>query len=361
MPNLPNTLDYLSPRIFTGIVRDSPPPGDFIGNRFFPLRPVAGDRLEWDYIYSESPLAPFVAPGAEAPRMDVDQKLTKGWAQIVYQKFKTDLRETDVRWLRTWGSAPAETPQGAMAAQARQEITRRADMLSNSIDARIEWMQLSSLLGSMVVAPTQPENVGKSLISFTLNYPIRTITASPLWSDAVNSDPYLDMRSWFNTIANSDRPWVPKVAIMSTQTFYTMALSQKISRQMFLAARATDAGLPSILTQQQLDVFFGNLGLRVILYDARYTTRAYTGAEWAITQNRYLPANKVIFLPDGAMGYTATAPAPQNNWNTGKFAWTVTPQDSGRMDPWVYELGVGFYGMPILERPDRVLVATVTA
>lgn len=358
MPN-PNIVDYLNPRIWTGVVRDTPFPVNYIGNQFFPSRNVPGDRIEWDYIYEESPLAPFVAVGDESPKLDKSQKFRKGWADVTYVRYKAELRAEDVRWLRNFGDAPENTQAGAMAARARDEITRLANTLSNSVDGRIEWMQINSLLGSMAVAPTLPENVGKSNIKFTLTYPVRTVTASPLWSDTVNAKPFTDMRTWFQALET----WEPAVAIMSRDVMWYLVQNESIRRQLFLARTGQSGDIPDLVGNQSIvNWFSAELGLRVIVYDARYSTRTYgSNGEFDIVRRRFLPNNKVIFLPNGPMGYTATVPAEQNNWAYGKFAWTSTPDESGRKDPWVYELGAGFYGLPVIERPDQVLVATVAA
>lgn len=363
MPTTPNMIDYLSPRLWTGVVRELPFPTVHIGDKYFPSRDVASDRLEWDYIYNESPIAPFVAPGAESPQIETDEMLSKGWAEVAYIRYKASLRENDVRWLRAFGSVPPNQIGGNMAAAARDNISRLATKLNASVDNRKEWMRISSLLGSMVVSPTSPENAGKSEIAFTITLPVRTATAgtgdSPaLWDDLADADPYGDIRLWFNEL-----PYTPTEMIISKHVLWTLARNARLRGYLLPFSNLQSTMTPGFLTRQQLIQFFNlELGLNVTVYDSEFTYRVYdSSGRFTLTRVRYMPANRVIFVPDGPVGYTASAPAPQNDWNSGKFTWTSTPEESGRKDPWVTEFGVGEYCMPIMEQPDRVLVATVTA
>ncbi len=64
------------------------------------------------------------------------------------------------------------------------------------------------------------------------------------------------------------------------------------------------------------------------------------------------------------MGYFATAPSPYTfgetgNFDTGFFSWNEIPGVNAPIDPPIYKAGVGYYGLPILERYQEVLVATV--
>lgn len=359
MPYTPNFMEFSNPAFWTGFVRDLPIPEDYIGGNWFPVRQVPAYNLTWDFISTESPLAPFVAPGVESPLIDRDQQIKRYWARVAFMRYKAVLDEEDISWLRAFGDDPnAPVVAGNMARAARSEMARVAEKLRRSVDARMEWMGISSMLGALVVTPTQAENVGKSAVSFTVPYPVRTVTATPLWSDHVNADPILDLATWSYDPNNTFRR--PTTMIMSTPVLFDLQQNQKLLRTGFLQQGATAAQLPAVMSPDQtLQIFRSAYGLNIVVYDARYTTRTYTGATWVRNLVRFLPARSVILLPGSPIGYFADAPVPPNNWQSGMFAWTVTPEDSGRIDPWIHEMGVMRHGIPIMERPQDVLVATV--
>ncbi len=351
MPQFPNSVDYLSPIIWTGVVREAPIPSDFIGSRFFPEQDVAGDRIEWDIIKSESPLAPFVAVDAESPTMEAEL-MTKAWFEIAFMRVKRRLIESDVRMMRAFGDAPDNSFGGSMRNAALAKIARWAVILSNSIDARLEWLQINSLLGSVVVTPNN-----QSRIQFSITPPVLTKNANSngagYWTDATNADPILDLQTWF-----ADLDLNIAEIIMPRKQIVNLTRMVKYRNNMFTAA----TNVPTSVTVGQAQQFLqAELGVTVTPYDAKYTTRADVGSSVTITKNRMLPENKIICVPAGALGATFTAPAPQGGWNTGKFSWTVDPEQSGRIDPWFYELGVGYYGIPALQRAEEVLVVQVAA
>lgn len=357
MPPAPvNAVDFMNPMLWTGIVQDLPIPKNYIGTQFLPFRDIPSDKLQWDIFKNENPVAPFVAIDAESPRME-EEIITSAFAEIAYIRFKRAFYEHDLRIIREFGQGPnfdANQPgaMGLMAKAARDRITRSAVRLSDSVDARIEWMCINSLLGSLTVTPNAYSNV-----SINLTYPVQTVTPNyGLWSDTANSDPIRDISDWF-----VDLTYDLVTMIAGRKVFSYLERNANLRRQLFVGAGITAATLPSLITRRSLETFVeAELGLNSVFYDARYTTRTDTGTGVTLAYNKFLPDNKVIFLPEEKVGYTGTAPAPQNNYQTGKFAWTEDPNAPGaKKDPWVYELGVGFYGLPVLELPQRIIVATV--
>jgi hypothetical protein len=346
----PNAVDFLNPRIWTGVVRDLPIPQEYVGFKWLPERNVPADKLQWDMIKAENPLAPLVAVDAESPRMD-DEELVTSWADVTYVKFKRTLSAGDVRIIRDFGQAPVLTMGANMRDAAMAKITRQAARLSRAIDARMEWMQINALLGGFSYSPNSYSN-----LTITINYGVQQVTPTTLWSDTVNADPLNDMIAWFQNLT-----FVPKTAIMSNVAFNYLARNQKVTRQVGYAEGVMAGQQATVIPPGMVQRFFSSfLNMDVALYNARYTTYVDNGTSKTITLNRFLPTNMVIFLPDVPVGYTASAPAEQNNFQSGKFAWTVDPNQPGaKKDPWLYELGAGYYGLPIVELPQWIVVATI--
>lgn len=351
MPNTPNMVDFLNPRIFQGLVEETPIPADYAAmDRFLPEREVAGDKLLWDILVSEQPMAPFVAPSAESPTMG-GEVLKQAYADIAYIRMKRRLDEADVRILRDIGQAPSLAPGlNAMRTAAQGNITRQAARLKQAVAARLAWLRVQALLGSV----TYDRELGSN-VKFTVTYPVITKTASPAWTDTTNADPVRDMMTWF-----LDYPWRFGTLIISKAALFNIAQNAKVRRALF--QYAPSGSEPSIVTQAAVERYLsGELGLDVIAYDAQVTSRADAGGSGiTITPARILPATKAIFLPAGEqVGYMATAPAPQNDYKPGFFSWQDESGVTLPRDPWLFEVGAGYYGFPVLERPGMVMVATI--
>lgn len=346
----PNATDFLNPRVWTGVVRDLPIPQEYIGYKFLPERDVPGDKLMWDLIKAENPLAPMISVDAESPRMD-DEELITSYADVSYIRFKRTLAASDVRIIRDFGMAPNLSMGANMRDAAMSKITRQATRLSRAIDARMEWLQINALLGGFSYSPNS-----LSQLTISVNYGVSTQSAGTAWTDHANADPLGDMTSWFQGLT-----FTPKTAIMSNVVFNHLAQNAKLVRQFGYEQGMASGVAPTQVAPGRVQEFFNSfLGMNVMLYNARYTTYTDNGTAKAISLSRFLPTNVVIFLPDVPVGYTATSPAEQNDFKPGKFAWTVDPNAPGaRKDPWLYELGAGMYGLPVIELPSWVIVATV--
>lgn len=350
------TFDYLNPRLWTGVINQIPIPDDYIGDTLLPPKDVPADRLMWDIYTAENPIAPMVAVDAESPRMD-DEQIATAWADIVYTRYKRVLKESDLRWIRSFGMPPVVNIGQGMDLMRRAAVQRISDdmaRLKKAIQTRREQMQLSSLLGALTVTPQSADN-RQSNIQFTLTYPVLQQTPATLWSDTVNADPIQDIQTWFLPLF-----FQPTTMIANRQVWFNLARNQKLLR-MVGAYEGYGAGtLPTAVPYQKIfDFLAAQFGLKSVVYIAQYTTRTDSGTGYTVSRTKMLPDNKVIILPNEKVGYTATAPAPQNNYQTGDFAWVVTPEQGGRMDPYVYEFGCGWYGLPIIEQPWKVQVATV--
>lgn len=354
-----NTVDYLSPRVFAGLLTEIPMIEDLIGLQFFPFQDEPGDRLIFDLIKRHAPMASFRTPGAESPGIDVRPRLQQMMTDVAYVGSKIRLQETDVRWLREYGNEDPITAVGAMAATARRRIANDTAELSRSVDRRIEKMCIDTLLGAISVVPSEDN---RSEVSFSVTYPVNTVQAgdaagannSKLWSDT-SSDPLADLLNWGQNLRYTwARGIIPR------------RLMNYLARNATLRANimvTTPAGQPTVLPHSAIVNWFrSEIGIELTVYDSVYTRRTEVltnGVPVSTdTEYRYLPDNKMIILPAGPIGYFATSPAPQNEWRTGKFVIPNPPEKSGRIDPWIFEVIAGIYGLPVPLYADRIHVVT---
>ena len=348
MPYQPSATDFFQPRIWRRALEQLPIPAQYIGDSIFPEEDVPGDKLQWPIYSSDNGMSPFVALDQESPVMD-EEEFTIMFADLAYVREKFNLLEHDVRMLRELGDLPVDGAISSFIQNKQKNIARRMARLRRRVLARKEWMQINCALGSISYVPN-----AQSGVKFALTFPVVPHTAAPLWSDTAGSDPVKDFQDWtVNLDYNIGR------MIIGRSDLLNLARNTKIRNAMFTQAN----NVPTTVSIQAAKTFFSEeLGIQITEYNARYSTRTFNGSTYTTTQSRFLPNGKVILLPEGErVGYFATAPSVYNNFaNPGLFTWFDDPENGGgSRDPYVFSAGVGIYGFPVFEWPDRVHVSTV--
>lgn len=184
------------------------------------------------------------------------------------------------------------------------------------------------------------------------------VTASPLWSSTATADPILDITNWGNTY-NDTNGFYPGGMWLARQTLNQLLRNDKV-RTAFSTGLF---GTPTLLRRDQLDDALSSYGLPPILgiYDSSVDVDGVA--------TRVLPANKVLFVPpDGqTLGYTAwgvSATALELvNSEKSELSFSDAPGIVGVVikegPPFRQYSFVDAIGMPVLENPNFLMVATV--
>jgi hypothetical protein len=109
--------------------------------------------------------------------------------------------------------------------------------------------------------------------------------------------------------------------------------------------------------QAAIDIVQQQTGLQFVEYDSVYRTRSVGST--TVTLNRFVPENRVIFLPDEGdinefdetglgFGKFLTSPHPAGNWTPGYYEWE---KDFG-VDPWGLDAGTGIKTFPVFPHMD---------
>lgn len=354
---MPITIpSFLTNPQITGIVRTTDLPANYVMQRWFPLQEVPFDEFESLIALDQSELAPFVAVDAETPTMPDDIMSSYKW-QVAYIRFKKRFRESDLRVFWEPGVGDPNTLAAASAAAAEAKVRRYVDALSQSIDARLEWMGTQAIGGSLAYNDTHVQYT----VTFDGAYIGATKRKAPstLWNQ---SSPTIitDLSNWIEGIAeetNIDR-WV---MLAPRRVLGVMARDSGVRQMWQSSANNAAAQAPGSLnpvSTGQLSVSMEPLGItEIIQYDTRYSTQSGAPSSRTRTLTRFLANTDIFLLPaDEPLGRMATAPAQANNWRSGKFAWSLETQD-----PWTVETGAGIYSFIDFPPPwhNRVLQARV--
>jgi len=183
------------------------------------------------------------------------------------------------------------------------------------------------------------------------------VTASTLWSTTATADIIADLNTWVQAYLDLNG-FLPGGMILSRSTVQKMVANTKLAQQ-----HGSLLGTASLLTREQVAQSLDSYTLPPIelIYDSSVDVDG--------TSTRVLPSNKVIFLPPEGqpLGYTAwgvSATALELvNSSESDLSFEDAPGIVGVVEkqgpPYRQYTFVDAVGMPVIENPNYLMVATV--
>lgn len=406
VPGMPGTQQYASnlptdrlvrKEVALGVVREIVQPQNHIGlSMIAPWLPVETDDVIFYYAQGLTDgLSPARAEDAESELSQKDDTfLSEGRASVIDWAIKDHYSASDVNRAREWiliqqqirDSHTLPLTAGSATENWQKKLARDTERRRRKLDNRLEWLIMSALSTGSIAY-----NDGK--IKFTVDYgrPLtgnasqalaagRTLTSTDGGSITFSSD------DWIATNGNGD----PIGEILKLQNWaydtYGVRLDRAIASRKFLAqlwnsskfvARTgliTASGSTPVDPKYLIDgwsptaaqeIIENATGVKFMEYDSVYRTRP-VGSQ-TVTNNRFLPANRVIFLPndddinafdDTEIGFakTLTSPHPAGNWTSGYYEW----EKEYGVDPWGYDVGTGVKAFPVFLHMDKTFTYDVT-
>ena len=325
-----------------GLVRGIPLDERYLGQRWLPFSDVASDEFICNIETTENPMAPFVSVDAESPRLGEGELIQQVRQSVAFIRYKLSLKESDLRIFEDIAGS-ALSVVGQMAAERRATIERSIMRISRAVDARVEWLRMQALQGSIAYEDPQ--------VKFSITFP-NTYTPTPanLWSDTTLGDPVKDIGDWIYYVGQNGGI-EPAVMVMSRRVLWAMGQNTKIQN---LWTTLRGSGAAATLTENLVKMLLKQIfDIEIVTYDAKYTTRTISATPTR-TVSRFLADNVVLLLPNRPLGSVATSPAPPDFSHTGKYSWTKE-----EIDPWVVEVGAGINCFPKVDYPMLICHATV--
>lgn len=365
-----------------GLIREITPPQGHLGLQLFPFKEVPTDDVIFQYALGDTDgLAPARAEDAESELAQKDDTFaTEGRASVIDWAQKDSYSASDVSRYREWltimeGMRDSSTliltaqsaTEGWQARMARDTLKRR-----RRLDNRMEWLTMTTLSTGVIAY-----NDGK--IKFTVDYGRPTgqqlvlgtnanvagNAAYPLgavWTTAATADPISDITSIQQYIYDTYGVRVTR-AIASRKALNTIMNSAKFIARTGLV---TQSGSTLVDPKYLIDgwgplaaqaIVSQQTGLDFIEYNSVYRTRPVNSN--TVTINRFLPENRIIFLPDEGdvsefddtelgFGKMLTSPHPAGNWTAGYYEW----EKEYGVDPWRYDVGTGIKTFPVFPHMD---------
>ncbi len=363
-----------------GLVREIVPPENHIGLQLFPFMEVPTDDVIFQYALGMTDgLAPARAEDAESELAQKDDVFGgEGRASVIDWAVKDHYTASDVSRYREWLTIQEQIRDtqflpltvGSMTADWAARFARDAVRRRRKLDNRLEWMIMTALSTGII-----SYNDGK--IKFSVNYgrPSNQVvdvsstnvggnSAYPLgdaWT-ADTADPIKDIDSIQRYIYDTYGVRITR-ALTSRKVLSSILNSSKfIARTGLITASGSTPVDPRYLIDgwgplAAQQIVEQQTGLTFIEYDSVYRSRAIGST--SVTINRFLPENRIIFLPEEGdvnefddtqlgMGKVLTSPHPAGNWSPGFYEW----EKEYGVDPWGYDAGTGIKAFPVFPHMD---------
>lgn len=382
-----------------GVIREIVPPQQHIGLSIAPFLEVETDDVIFEYAQGLTDgLSPARAEDAESELSQKDDTfLSEGRASLLDWAIKDHYTSSDVNRYREWLTIQQQLRDthllpltaGSATEGWLQKLARDTARRKRKLDNRIEWMIMSALSTGQIAY-----NDGK--IKFTVDYGRPSVTQGATANQAIVPGATLTSADGGSiTFAADD--WIatnglgdPIGEILKLQNWaydtYGVHLTRAIAGRKFLqnlwnsnkfTARTgliTASGSTPVDPKYVIDGWSPSVaqqlienatGVNFVEYDSVYRTRA-VGSN-TVTNNRFLPANRIIFLPseddiaqfdDTDIGFAKvlTSPHPAGNWTAGFYEW----EKEYGVDPWGYDIGSGIKAFPVFLHMDKTFTYDVT-
>jgi hypothetical protein len=342
----------VAPDALTEFVRQVPTPTNMILDQVLPNRTFTTNRLDVATLTVRGRTARFRAFDANVhvSQRDIATIKTVKLPPLSDSLSMGELERLQLEFARTGG-----TNMSAMVNAIYDDATN----LTRNVQRRMELARGDLLTDGKFTL------TGEGGLVMEADYGVpgsNIVTAAVLWSTVATAVPLDDLLAWtyaYNvTIGNG---YDPGGMIISRST-----LNYLLANTAIRTATGNILGINPSLTRPQLDQALDARGLPPILFV--YDTQVDVDG----VATRCLPANKVIFVPPNPaenLGYTAwgvTATALElSNADASDMTFEDAPGIVGVIDkdvspPYRQQTFVDAIGMPVLENPNALFIATVS-
>ena len=361
-----------------GVIKEIVKPEDHIGLNLFPFYEVPSDDYIFSYVKGlTTGLAPAIAESAESELAQKDSGLAnQGRASLIDWRLKDHYDAADVqRFLDLQLLAEANqfgpyglpnTLQGDIN-QLPQRMQRDTEERRRRLDNRLEWLTMQSLSNGGIAY-----NDGNIKFSVDWKRPADQQAQTPFSGTYASDshDPVGDINRIKRLIYNRYGVLITR-AICSNRFLLSLVNSSKFNLRSGWGPNSgvTSSDLPYLINgwgpQVAIDIVKQQCGIEFIEYDSGYRSKP-DFAQGPVTFNRYLPENRVIFLPDDnamaeydsspiGLGKMMTSPHSMGNGSAGFYMWE---QDT--TDPWGKNVGTGIKAFPLFPHLELTYTMDVT-
>lgn len=372
--------ELIRKEVALGVIKEIVKPEDHIGLSLFPFKEVPTDDYIFNYVKGlTTGLAPAIAEAAESELAQKDSGLAgQGRASLIDWRLKDHYDAADVQRfldLQLLAEANQFGPYGLPNTllgdvnHLPQRIQRDTEERRRRIDNRIEWLITQSLSTGGIAY-----NDGNIKFAVDWKRPAdqqAQVPASGTYA-ATTHDPIGDVNKIKRLVYDRTGVLITR-ALCSNKFLLSLINSDKFILRAGLGTAAnsglTSSDIPYLLNgwgpQVAIDAVQQQTGVTFIEYDSGYRSKP-DFVNGPVTFNRFLPENRVIFLPDDnamnefdssdiGFGKVLTSPHSMGNGSAGFYMWE---QDT--TDPWGKNIGTGIKCFPLFPHMELSYTMDVT-
>lgn len=361
-----------------GAIREIAPPEDHIGLNLFPFFEVPHDDFFFDYIKGDATgLAPARAQDAESELAQKDFFISgQGRGSIIDWAIKDHYDPSDVNNFRELENVARLIQEGGQTQvpgslqsslnELPFKLARDSAQRRRRLDNRIEHIIMTSL-----VTNTYTYNDGRVSFATPWGRPTDQTDEAPASGTyaGVDGDPIGD---WVAV----DEFMYERYGVNMKRCIMGRKVANAFYRSKFWGARTgliTNASSTPVNPRYLMEGWgpVGALqavadatGIQPTIYDSVYRTRPIGSNTF--TNNRFIPDDVIIFLPDEAdivdfdssplgLGKVCTSPHIEGNGGAGFYEWEMSTKD-----PWSYSVGTGIKMYPIFPHMELTYTMKLT-
>lgn len=273
----------------------------YLGEVLFPAKKMVGLNLAWIKGFKDLPVALMPSAFDAKPTIRSRGSISKVETEMPFFRESMRLGEKDRQKILEYLNNP-NSPY------AKAIIEKLYDDSNTLIDGALvipEIMRMSLLFNGEVTLAA-PEASGQ-IVNYTYKYAdsswtennTETLTLTDKWDDATNSNPIQDIIDIQEEMRTRYGVEI-KRAVMNSTTFGLLANNKKIKD-----ALAPIQGIAIGITDIDIkNYIFRKTGVVISVYDKRYY-------DFTKTAQKFVPDNKVAFLPESTLGSTWFGTTPE--------------------------------------------------
>jgi hypothetical protein len=273
----------------------------YLGEVLFPAKKMIGLNLAWIKGFKDLPVALMPSAFDAKPTIRSRGSISKVETEMPFFRESMRLGEKDRQRILEYLNNP-NSPY------ARAIIEKLYDDSNTLIEGALvipEIMRMSLLFNGEVTLAA-PDSSGQ-VVNYTYKYAdenwiennTEALTLTDKWDDATNCNPVQDMIDIQEEMRNRYGVEI-KRAVMNSVTFGLLAGSKKVRD-----ALAPIQGIAVGITDTDVkNYIFRKTGITISVYDKRYY-------DYNKNAQKYVPDNKVAFLPDTTLGSTWFGTTPE--------------------------------------------------
>lgn len=329
-------LSLFEPQILRDLVRKFPIKPQHVLLNKVPKTTSPTSFFEWDIVRRTHQMAGFNVPNSEA-HINAPEGFERQAASLAYVREKVAWQPTTLRWLRQVGTLSDLTP---VEVSVRQDLER----VNDKVDTLWEYTLWQALQGTLTIAQAD--------VSATVDYrfsPSHKVNAATLWSAATPQQIIANVTAWKEVLRTDSGGVEANVAYTSTAVM-TAITNAFINNGAYLSDSMRNEYFST-------GTLRGFLGMNWSVNDSFYQVKSGS----TLTNTRFLPENKVILANldvnqpiEFVRGPSADHDAPEGF--IGRFAKSWVEPDPSYRQALIEE-----HALPIITRPEQIMVATVLA